>query len=550
MFTRILFFLLSSIILCIPEALAGGLDNVANGFQAASAGWMANAQGYAKSLFLGLAGLEFCWSAIQYTLKKGDLPDFLASVTLKVMGIGFFYSLLVMAPSWIPAVMNSFSQAGTTIGGSVGIPMTPSAIIDQGIAVAAQLVSSLNQSNASALSVGSVISSGGASLGNFMLSAIVIGLSGLFTIAAFTLVAIQLLVTLIESYIVIGGGMLMLGFLGSRWTLPFGEKYFGYAVSVGIKLFVLYLVVGAGGSLSNDIIHHIQSLGHPPGFTDYFAAGAAAMGYGALGFMAPGLAGSMMNGSPALSMGNMSAAAGGISGSGVAATAMGGAALIGGTQAAQGIYDKTMGALKAGEKAVGGIAGASMGSMVGGVSGTSAGGGSGHGFAGAVSGMPGTLSAPPGMSGGASTSPARGLIDTRTSVSQAVSEKDQSVPPGSATTSRTQPNEGSSGGEVSKKPVSIRLGEHPDVSTSSTVPDTANSAPASSISSMASAGSGADVKPKGGTDAIADPKDPKKKGSVLGTTADHLHEMARSMDRLPQQDGHSGGISIRLNHTE
>ncbi len=550
MFTRILFFLLSSIILCIPEAYAGGLDNVANGFQAASSGWMTNAQGYAKSLFLGLAGLEFSWSAIQYTLKKGDLPDLLASVTLKVMGIGFFYSLLVMAPSWIPEVMNSFSQAGVSIGGSGSIPMTPSAIIDQGIAVAAQLVSSLNQSNASTLSVGTVISSGGASLGNFMLSAIVIGLSGLFTIAAFTLVAIQLLVTLIESYIVIGGGMLMLGFLGSRWTLPFGEKYFGYAVSVGIKLFVLDLLVGAGGSLANAIIHHLQTLGHPPGFTDYFAAGAASMGYGALGFMAPGLAGSMMNGSPTLSMGNMSAATGGITGSGVAAAAMGGAALLGGTQAAQGIYDKTMGALKAGEKAAGGIVGASMGSMVGGVSGTSAGGGSGHGFAGAVSGMPGALSAPPGMSGGASTSPARGLIDTRTSVSQAVSEKDQSAPPGSATTSRTQPNEGSGGGEVSKKPISIRLGEHPDVSTSSPAPDTPNSAPAFSNSSMGFPGSGPDVKPKGGTDAIADPKDPKNKGSVLGTTADHLHEMARRMDRLPQQDGHSGGISIRLNHTE
>lgn len=550
MFARILLFLLSSFILCIPEAYAGGLDNVANGFQAASAGWMTNAEGYAKNLFLGLAGLEFCWSAIQYTLKKGDLPDFIASVTLKVMGIGFFYSLLVMAPSWIPEVMNSFSQAGVSIGGSVGIPMTPSAIIDQGIAVAAQLVSSLNQSNASVLSVGTVISSGGASLGNFMLSAIVIGLSGLFTIAAFTLVAIQLLVTLIESYIVIGGGMLMLGFLGSRWTLPFGEKYFGYAVSVGIKLFVLYLVVGAGGSLSNDIIHHLQTLGHPPGFTDYFAAGAASMGYGALGFMAPGLAGSMMNGSPALSMGNMSAAAGGIAGSGIAAAAMGGAALLGGTQAAQGIYDKTMGALKAGEKAAGGIAGASMGSMVGGISGVSAGGGSGDGFAGAVSGMPGALSAPPGMSSGASTSPARGLIDTRTGVSQAISEKDQSVPPGSATTSQTQPNEGSSGGEVSKKPVSIRLGEHQDASTSSIVPDTANSSPASSTSSMGFPGSGPDVKPKGGTDAIADPKDPKKKGSVLGTTADHLHEMARRMDRLPQQDGHVGGISIRFNHPE
>ena len=548
MFTRILFFLLWCVLLCVPEAHAtSGLDTMANTFQAASSGWMTNAQGYAKSLFLGLAGLEFAWAGIQYTLRKGDLPDFLASVTLKVMGIGFFYSLLMEAPVWIPAVMNSFSRAGASIGGNGVPPMTPSGIIDQGIGIASQVVSSLNQSNTSSLDVGQIISSGGASLGNFMLSAIVIGLTGLLVIAAFTLVAIQLLVTLIESYIVIGGGMLMLGFLGSRWTLPFGEKYFGYAVSVGIKLFVLDLLVGAGGSLANAIVHHLQTLGHPPGFTDYFAAGAASMGYGVLGFMAPGLAGSMMNGSPALSMGNAAAAASGIAGSGVSAAAKGGAALLGGTQAAKGLYDKTMGALKAGEKAAGGIGGFPTGSMVGGISGATSG-GSGGGFAGGITGS--GPSAPRGMSGGASAAPPRGLTDTSTNASQAVSEKSQAAAAGGAAASQTRPDEGSSGGEVSKKPSHFRFGEHQDASTSSQALDTPNSASASSTTSMGCAGSRTDVKSKGGTDAIVDPKDPKKGESNLGSLARNLDEMSRRMDRLPQQDGHSGGISIRLSHPE
>jgi len=459
---RILFFFLPCVLLFAPEAHAtAGLDTVANSFQAASAGWMTNAEGYAKSLFLGLAGLEFTWAGIQYTLRKGDLPDFLASVTLKVLGIGFFYSLLIEAPTWVPAIMNSFSQAGTAIGGAGSTPMTPSSIIDQGILVSSQLINSLGNS---------------LSLGQYMLSAVVIGLSGLLVVAAFTFVAIQLLVTMIESYIVIGGGMLMLGFLGSRWTLPFGEKYFGYAVSVGIKLFVLDLLVGEGGSLANALIQHLHTLGHAPGFTDVMAVGAASMGYGVLGFMAPGLAGSMMNGSPALSMGNAAAAASGIAGSGVSAAAKGGAALIGGTQAAQSIYDKTMGALKASESAGGGIGGSPMGSMVGGISGA----GTGGGFAGGVSGS--GPSAPPGMSGGTSPS-----------------------------------------------------------SLNSSSPF------ASSNSSM---GSGTDVKAKGGTDAIADPKDQQKGESKLGSLAKNLDEMSRRMDRLPQQDGHSGGISIRLSHPE
>lgn len=485
---RILFFLLSCVVLCVPEAHAtAGLDTVANSFQTASAGWMTNAEGYAKSLFLGLAGLEFAWAGMQYTLRKGDLPDFLASVTLKVLGIGFFYSLLIEAPTWIPAIMNSFSQAGAAIGGAGSTPMTPSSIIDQGILVASQLINSISNS---------------LSLGEYMLSAVVIGLTGLLVYAAFTFVAIQLLVTMVESYIVIGGGMLMLGFLGSRWTLPFGEKYFGYAVSVGIKLFVLDLLVGAGGSLANALIHHLHTLGHPPGFTDVMAVGAASMGYGVLGFMAPGLAGSMMNGSPSLSMGNAAAAASGIAGSGVSAAATAGAALIGGTQAAQAIYDKTMGALKAGERAGGGIGGSPMESMVGGISGA----GTSGGFGGGVSGS--GPSAPPGMSRGASS---------------------PSGMPGVMGANRSDFGPGAGAG-----PSSLN-----------------SSSPfASSNSSMGSSGSGTDVKPKGGTDAIADPKDPKKEESKLGSLAKNLDEMSRRMDRLPQQDGHSGGISIRLNHPE
>src|SRR6202011_6063043 len=74
-------------------------------------------------------------------------------------------------------------------------------------------------------------------------------LCALGVVIAFAIIAGQLLITLIESYIVIGAGVFMLGFTGSRWTLVFGEKYVGYAVSVGIKLFMLELIVGLGYAL-------------------------------------------------------------------------------------------------------------------------------------------------------------------------------------------------------------------------------------------------------------------------------------------------------------
>ena len=148
---------------------------------------------YAKDLFLGLAGIEFAWAAIQLTLKKGELPDFLVSSTFKMLGIMFFYVLLVEAPTWIPAVMDSFSQAAGGISGAGVHAFTPSSIIDQGLSIAAQLITSM--SSQASPGFGSIVATGGGALGKYLLSAIIIGLSGLVIVAAFTLVAVQLLVT-------------------------------------------------------------------------------------------------------------------------------------------------------------------------------------------------------------------------------------------------------------------------------------------------------------------------------------------------------------------
>ncbi|EQD71861.1 membrane protein, partial [mine drainage metagenome] len=56
----------------------------------------------------------------------------------------------------------------------------------------------------------------------------------------FGLVALQLMMTLMEMYMVLGIGSVMLGFLGSRWTVQFGERYASYAASVGVKLLTTY----------------------------------------------------------------------------------------------------------------------------------------------------------------------------------------------------------------------------------------------------------------------------------------------------------------------
>jgi type IV secretion system protein TrbL len=56
----------------------------------------------------------------------------------------------------------------------------------------------------------------------------------------------QLLVALVGSFIVIGAGIPVVGFSGSRRKTFFTERYVSYVARVGVKLFVLYLIMGIG----------------------------------------------------------------------------------------------------------------------------------------------------------------------------------------------------------------------------------------------------------------------------------------------------------------
>ena len=356
---RITIFLL----LCgiVPFANAAGMmDTLVSQVQGASGGWMSSALGYAKNLFFGLAAIEFAWSAIQLTLKKSELSEIMVGTLFKVMSLSFFAMVLIKAPEWIPAIVNSFKAAGAGVGGAS--VLSPSAVFDQGLQVASSL---MQFSNDAAPSTGGMIintlTSSGQGLGKFMLSSIIVGVASVFIILGYGLIAVQLLITLVESYLIIGGGALMLGFSGSRWTHNLSEKYFGYAISIGVKLFTIYLIIGFGDSFTQALKDTIAAsyAAHPegPSFGDYLGVGGASLFYGVTGYMAPGLAGSMLNGTVAMSLQSAGTAAGMVGGApvaaGLAASAAGARAL--------GLAGGAMGALMPVQKAAGAIGGSSGG---------------------------------------------------------------------------------------------------------------------------------------------------------------------------------------------
>jgi len=299
------------LLLAAPTVFAMGfLDSLLLQASNSSAQWMQRAIQIATLVFGMLVLIEFTWFAMQMTLKKAELSEIITSLMFKVVAIGFFFTLLLNAPTWIPLISQSFMQAGATISGTTVEQFSPSAIISRGLDAAALLVAA---QQADAPGTWELLTSPGQA-GAALLTSIIIGLAALMLVIAFAILALQFLVALLEAYIVLGAGALLLGFSGSRWTMSFSEKYLGYSVSVGAKLLVVMVLVGFGTTFAEGVIAHWNTLRAGTGaggikIVDYLAVLAGSVLFGAMSFMLPSLAGSLLNGAASMSLGNTAGAA-------------------------------------------------------------------------------------------------------------------------------------------------------------------------------------------------------------------------------------------------
>jgi len=123
---------------------------------------------------------------------------------------------------------------------------------------------------------------------------------------AYLAIAIQFVVALVESYLVIGAGVIFLGFGGSRWTAAYVERYIAYAVSVGMKLLVLYLLVGAGMTLSEGwrLVAQSAATSIDPARTGFDLAAAAVM-FLCVCWMSPKISSAMLGGVASMSGGDL-----------------------------------------------------------------------------------------------------------------------------------------------------------------------------------------------------------------------------------------------------
>jgi len=323
----------------VQFAHAQVFDQITDGYKSASAGWFAPMDQIARSLFWKLAAIEFAWSAIVWALQQENMQSFTSVVVKKIMGIGFFFFILSNASYWIPAIVNSLKKSGQMASGTN--ELTPSEVFDTGIDIANVVLTGLHDK----------------SLFTDFMTVVVGGLAALLVVIAFLIITGQLIIALIESYIVISAGVLFLGFGGSRWTTDFTQKYISYAFATGIKLLMLYLIIGVGMQQANTW----AALLADNTFTNILTVMGGAMLLAFLAFQIPNMAAGMLSGAPSMTAGAAAGTMGAIAagtvaaGASVASPAMQSAR--GGMQALKAGYDhhraEGSGVLASAAKAVG-----------------------------------------------------------------------------------------------------------------------------------------------------------------------------------------------------
>ncbi len=209
--------------------LASNFNDIANQFYTAGANYSAAIEPYAIKLFVALLLIDILVTWIQFNAEgQLDAPHFLGRLLKHMLSGGFVYLMIVNAFSWMTAVIKSFSAIGAAV---TGLPaLSPQTVLQLGSNMASTIFNA--PANASMIT-------------NIEL-AIVQSVSAFVVLLAFVITASMLLLTLIESYLVVGGGVILLALGANRFTAPAAEGYFGYVLRVGVRLLFFYLVLAIG----------------------------------------------------------------------------------------------------------------------------------------------------------------------------------------------------------------------------------------------------------------------------------------------------------------
>lgn len=226
----ILFFSRNSFAQDTSEDLFNVLDSIEKIFYEASSSWLLNAETYAKQFLITLAVIDIVVIGMKHVLKVDSIQDIFSGIILKTFVIGGILTLLQLLPMLTDpnrGFLKGFEILGSRITGVN--KLSPTGVIDTGLEVVNVFIQHMKNAPITAFF----------QAGIYLIAVAVI-------IYCFLTVAIELLTTKIEAYILMFGGCFFLCLGGSKYTKKYSDGYLTYCLTTAIKLFIAYLVVAVG----------------------------------------------------------------------------------------------------------------------------------------------------------------------------------------------------------------------------------------------------------------------------------------------------------------
>lgn len=238
---RVVFFLVivALVLLLLNNAHAAEgelIKSITNKFESVTNSWHANLRPSVIKLFWILATISFTYTAITMTLRGADFPDIMLEVVKMILLFGLWIYIIENSIDIVNAIINSLTKAANIAAG-VSSDISPGAIINSGIDLATKIIDQAGFWNTP-----------------------IYGILALVALIAYFYIAATIFVVLIESYVVTGAGIILLGFAGSPWTSDIAKKYLIFAFSVGVKLFATIMVARFGEELVRDQLTATSSM--------------------------------------------------------------------------------------------------------------------------------------------------------------------------------------------------------------------------------------------------------------------------------------------------
>lgn len=217
---------------------SGTLDQILNQYYSVTSMWQSVIVPKVKALFWFFFAAEFLY---QITFKKviaNDIQKLYVFFVGRIF-VAYMFAEIFLAPSFYFGIIKYFINLGAAASGfsvdmSSGNPFagfSPSGILNLGNCLWNEVFARLADAGLTEI-----------------VNAILYGLPFIFiTITVFILSAVMalgLMLTALEAYIVLYGGFILTGFSGSSWTQNYWQRYLSYVGGVAIRLFVTCLIVG------------------------------------------------------------------------------------------------------------------------------------------------------------------------------------------------------------------------------------------------------------------------------------------------------------------